>query len=112
MALFLADENFPLPVTEELRLLGHDVVTLQDLGKTDQGLPDADVLALAADQGRAVLTLNRRHFVRLHQEAPGHAGIVVCSLDLDFVGQARRISGAVGEAGSLAGQLLRVNRPG
>jgi hypothetical protein len=112
VALFLADENFPLPVTEELRRLGHDVVTLEDLGKTDQGLPDTAVLALAADQGRAVLTLNRRHFVLLHQEDPGHAGVVVCSLDLDFVGQARRISGAVGEAGTLAGQLLRVHRPG
>ena len=112
MARFLADENFPLPVSEELRVLGHDVVTLQELGKTDQGLADAAVLALATEPGRAVLTINRRHFVRLHQETPEHAGIVVCSLELDFDGQARRIAAAVDGLDSLSGQLLRINRPG
>jgi uncharacterized protein with PIN domain len=112
VARFLADENFPLRVTRELRVLGHDVVTLQELGKTDQGLADSNVLALATEQGRAVLTLNRRHFVRLHQETPDHAGIVVCSLDLDFDGQARRIAVAVEGKDALTGQLLRINRPG
>lgn len=112
MARFLADENFPLPVTEELRVFGHDVVTLQELGKTDQGLADAAVLALATEHGRAVLTINRRHFVRLHQETPEHAGIVVCSLDLDFDGQAGRIAAAVDGLDSLFGQLLRIHRPG
>jgi len=35
--LFLADENFLLPVTKELRRLNHDIVTLLNLGETDQG---------------------------------------------------------------------------
>lgn len=112
MALLLADENFPLPVTQELRALGHDVVTLQELGRSDQRLPDASVLQLAIEQGRAILTLNRRHFVRLHQEVPEHGGIVVCSLDVDFVGQARRIAEALHAAGSADGRLFRINRPG
>ena len=110
--LFLADENFPLPVTKELRRLGHDVVTLLDLGKTDQGLGDSAVLALATEQGRAVLTLNRRDFVRLHRQTPGHAGIIVCSLDIDFNGQAHRIAATLDEAESLSGSLFRINRPG
>ena len=61
---------------------------------------------------RAVVTLNRRHFVRLHAERPGHHGIIVCSFDVDFEGLARRIDGEIGIRGSLAGVLIRVNRPG
>jgi hypothetical protein len=58
-----------------------------------------------------VLTLNRRHFIRLHRENSDHAGIIVCTVDPDFTGQAERIHNAIGESGSLTGQLLRVNRP-
>lgn len=109
---FLADENFPFPVTLELRLLGHEVVTLEELGKSDQGLSDEGVLRLAVERDLALLTINRRHFVRLHERTPRHSGIVVCSLDLDFPGQAGRISEALERHGSVAGKLLRINRPG
>lgn len=112
MARLLADENFPLPVTQELRRLGDDVVTLDQLGKAGQGLRDEQVLSLAIESERAVLTLNRRHFIRLHEERPDHAGIIVCSLDVDFVGQAGRISEALGSHSSTRGVLIRVNRPG
>ena len=112
MARLLADENFPFPVTQELRRLGHDVVTLEELGKADQGLLDEAVLALAIEEDRAVLTVNRRHFVRLHQERREHSGIVVCSLDIDFVGQAKRIAAALESEVVVAGRLIRINRPG
>jgi hypothetical protein len=111
VARLLADENFPLPVTEQLRALGHDVVTLEDLGKSDQRLADEAVLDLAVELERALLTLNRRHFIRLHGQRPDHAGIVVCSVDIDFVGQARRISDALEASGPVAQRLLRINRP-
>jgi len=107
----LADENFPFPVVEALRVVGCDVLTLNDLGKAGQALTDVVVLKLALDS-RAVLTLNRKHFVRLHQSSSGHAGIIVCSFDLDFDGQAKRIRSALGSQSSVAGQLLRINRPG
>lgn len=58
-----------------------------------------------------MLTLNRRHFARLHASHPDHAGIVVSTFDPDFDGQAQRIHQAVAEQSSLAGQLIRVNRP-
>ncbi len=108
----LADENFPFPVVEALRSLGYDVLTLNDLGKTGQALTDVAVLKLASDDSRAVMTLNRKHFVRLHQSSSDHSGIIVCSFDLDFDGQANRIREAVGQQTSLASQLLRVNRAG
>jgi hypothetical protein len=111
MARFYSNENFLLPVVEKLRALGHDVLTIQETGKADQALPDNEVLKFATAENRVVLTLNRLHFIRLHRESAQHAGIIVCTVDPDFAGQAERIHKAVGEQASLNGQLLRVNRP-
>jgi transposase InsO family protein len=47
----------------------------------------------------------------LHASLPHHAGIIVCTLDLDFAGQARRIHAAIAPLTTLAGCLVRVNRP-
>jgi len=110
MASLYSNENFPLPVVEELRALGHDVLTIQEAGKADQALPDKEVLAFATRERRAVLTLNRLHFIRLHRQQPEHAGIIVCKFDPNFEAQAGRIHEAIGGQTTLAGQLLRVNR--
>jgi hypothetical protein len=111
MARLYANENFPLPVVEELRRLGHDVLTVQETGKAGQAISDEAVLEFACSDGRAALTLNRKHFIHLHAAHPNHAGIIVCTLDPDFVGQASRIHAAVVAQGLLSGQLIRVNRP-
>jgi hypothetical protein len=87
------------------------VITIQETGKAEQRTPDEDVLQLATADDRAVLTLNRKHFIRLHHHQPNHAGIVVCTVDPDFPGQADRIYAALGAAGDLRDQLIRVNRP-
>ena len=110
MARLYSNENFPLPVVEKLRALGHDVLTIQETGKADQAEPDDKVLEFAATENRALLTLNRRHFIRLHREHPQHAGIVICTVDSDFAGQADRIHKAISGQDSLKGQLIRVNR--
>ncbi len=112
MAQFYSNENFPLPVVEELRNLGHDVLTIQEAGRASQSVPDAEVLRFATDAERALITLNRRHFIRLHGELPDHHGIIVCTYDPDFPGQAQRIDAAVRGVENLAGQLLRVGRSG
>ena len=111
MADFYSNENFPLPVVEELRRLGHHVLTIQETGKSGLALRDEQVLAYATRHKRILLTINRRHFVRLHQSHAIHAGIIVCSFDPDFSGQAKRIHEAVGKLSNSAGQLIRVNRP-
>ena len=49
-----ADENFPLPVVEELRRLGFDVLTMYEDGKANQSLSDEEVLAIATAQQRAL----------------------------------------------------------
>ena len=110
MARFYSNENFPFPVVEALRRLGHDVLTIQETGLAGTALEDEKVLAFAVAAERAVLTLNRRDFVALHKVSPNHSGIVVCTVDSDFAGQANRIDGAIAPFASLHGHLVRVNR--
>ncbi|MBA2693266.1 MAG: DUF5615 family PIN-like protein [Rubrobacter sp.] len=111
MARLYANENFPLPVVEALRAMGNDVLTTHDAGKAGHAIPDEEVLAFARDDERAVFTLNRKHFVRLHHESPRHAGVVVCTFDPEFERQARRIHEVLVDHPALAGRLVRVNRP-
>ena len=108
MAQFYADENFDYPVVERLRVLGHDVLTVQESG--EQGGDDDQVLATATAASRIVLTFDRRDFSRLHKKSPIHAGIISCTWDPDSDALASRIDRTVA-VGSLAGQHLRVNKP-
>ena len=111
MARLFADENLAEPVVVELVRLGHDVLTVRAAGHADRSWPDPEVLAFAAREGRAVVTLNRKDFLRLHREVPRHAGIVVCTFDLDFARQAHRIDEALRDLGDPLGKVLRVNKP-
>jgi hypothetical protein len=112
VADILVDENFPFPVVEELRRFGHDLLTASEAGFARLKIPDDAVLRTAIQSGRAVLTLNRRHFMRLHMEHPAHLGIIVCTFDPDFVALAERIHAALIAIDDLRGVLIRVNRPG
>ena len=67
MARLYANENFPMPVVEELRRLGHNVLTIQEAGKGGQSVSDEEVIAFASSDSRALLTLNRKHFIHLHK---------------------------------------------
>jgi hypothetical protein len=60
---------------------------------------------------RVVLTLNRRHFVRLHLLGQPHSGIIVGTYDPPFEAQAQRIDEAILSFSELTGQLIRINRP-
>src|SRR5688572_21908307 len=109
MALY-ADENFPLRVVEELRRLGHDVITVLEDGRANQSVTDRDLLTRATELDRAILTLNRLDFKRLHLQIPEHAGIIICTEDPDRVGQAQRVAESIAKASQLRGQLIRVYR--
>lgn len=97
MARIYTDENFPFPVIEFLRAFGHDVLTAKDAGNTNQKIPDENVLEFAITSERAVLTRNRRDFIKLHRQNPEHAGIIVCTECNDFEGQATRIHEAISD---------------
>ena len=114
MARLYANENFPLPVVEELRRLGHDILTTLDAGNAGnagKALPAEAVLALAATEKRILITLNRKHFIRLHSLNPQHYGIIVCTVDPAFTAQAHRIHETLEASGSMTSKLIRINRP-
>lgn len=111
MVRLYADEQFPLLVSKLLRAMGHDVVTVQEAGNANLGIPDEEVLAFAIRDNRAVITLNRQDFIRLHRNSSKHFGIIVCTNDSDRQQMATRIDKAISTEKSLAGKLIRIVRP-
>jgi hypothetical protein len=113
MASLYSNENFPRRVVEELRRLGNDVLTSYEAGRANQKVPDDQVLAFATGQQRAVLTLNRLDFIRLHRYTQGaHAGIIVCTRDdAAPAAFAHRIRSALTTHRNPTGQLIRIVKP-
>lgn len=110
MARLYADEMFARQVSELLRIMGHDVLTVQEGGKANLGIPDDEVLAFVISDNRTVITLNRQYFIKLHKSSPEHLGIIVCTNDTDRSRMASRINEAINQEESLLGRLIRVVR--
>lgn len=108
MVRLYADEQFPRQVVELLRALEHDVLTVQEA--SNAGLSDEAVLAFAVSQNRAVLTLNRRDFFRLHRLNQEHCGIIACVDDVDRTRMATNINQVIDGLETITGQLIRVYR--
>jgi hypothetical protein len=111
MARLYTNENFPQQAVNRLREFGHDVETSHEAGASGVGTPDIEVLQYAIRERRVLVTLNRRHFVALHERVEGHGGIVVCSFDPDFRSLAGRIHDAISNQPDITNRLIRVNRP-
>ena len=88
MVRLYVNEQFPRIATEYLRSLGHDVLTVQEAGNA--GKSDPEVLAFAIADNRAILTQNRRDFVRLHRENSEHPGMLICS-DQEYLDSSVRL---------------------
>jgi hypothetical protein len=73
------DEDVFKDIASVLRRRGFDVVSVHELGHYEW--PDADHLAYAAAQGRALFSFNAVDYLALHrtylEEGKHHAGIVV-----------------------------------
>ena len=52
---------------------------------------------------------DRVYFIRLHHHTPNHAGIIVCTFDIDFVALAQRINTALAAQPDVNGQLIRID---
>lgn len=111
MARLYADEQYPYPVVELLRGMGHDILTVQEAGQANQRIPDSEVLAFASGEGRAVITQNRKDFIQLHRIQPDHGGIIVCTSDRNWVALGERIHAAILAEEPLQGKLIRIVRP-
>ncbi len=112
MARLYADEDFALPVVQELRRLGHDVLTVQDAGRAGQRIGDAEVLADATADQRSVLTHNHSDFKWLHRQGLPHNGIISCTQDpKEPLELARRVHDAIAVLPSLTNRFIRIVRP-
>jgi predicted nuclease of predicted toxin-antitoxin system len=110
MTRLYADEQFPLTVVKLLREMGHDVLTVQDANQAGLKISDIEVLNFATENNRAVLTLNRKDFIKLHYSTPNHSGIIVCRDDRNWKELAKRINDTILSVESLESSLIRVNR--
>jgi predicted nuclease of predicted toxin-antitoxin system len=106
------NENFPQKVVELLRDRGYDVLTTKDAGKSGVGIPDEAVLSFAVQENRALITINRKDFIRLHKINPEHTGIIVCTENHDLEQFVHHIHAKICALTQeeLSGQLLRVYR--
>lgn len=113
MANFYADENFRKSVVDELRRLGHDVLTSSQAGHSNIGFSDDAVIQFAVMRRRIILTFNRKHFIKFHKMEILHWGIVVCTEDKDNLSLAKRIHEAVANFSDddFKNTLIRINRP-
>jgi len=87
--------------------VGHDVLT--SLGAVRARFGSS---GFAAAEDQIPVSHNRRHFLELHrQSVEAHSGVVLCTIDPDYVALAERIHGAVEATVEMRDQLIRVNRP-
>lgn len=111
MIKLYADEQFPLPVVTILRTLGYDTLTIQDAGKAEQKIADPEVLQDAINLNRAVLTMNRRDFIRLHHQVPHHKEIIICKSNTNWEKIAHAIHNHLIKFESIHGELIRIKLP-
>ena len=78
----LLDEMFSDSIAQQLRAKGHDVISVA-ADPAVVGLPDDQVLAFAAGEGRALVTANIKDFVpldgRYRAAGQSHAGLILVS---------------------------------
>lgn len=110
MKLLLKDEDFPLHAFKILAELGHDILTLNDLKLNNISFPDSDVLSKAKTLERAIVTHNRRDFIKLHRDRKSpHFGIIVCTRFSNDHDLAHAIHNAI-NAVDISDQLVRITK--
>jgi predicted nuclease of predicted toxin-antitoxin system len=74
----LADENIPLPVVSALREESHDVSWI---GSQQPGIDDREVLQLARDEERVLITFDKDFGALIfHEDGPRPKGILLFRL--------------------------------
>ncbi|WP_254921376.1 DUF5615 family PIN-like protein [Nodularia sp. NIES-3585] len=94
----------------ELRQYGYDVLTSQEAGQANQGIPDEDVLTFAIENERVVITLNREDFIALHRNGISHQGMIICKTDRDYKGQIQALYAYLQQIEDLKNRLIRVKK--
>jgi predicted nuclease of predicted toxin-antitoxin system len=94
---FYLDEDLSDRIARIAREAGLDVVSSHETGR--DRLPDREQLRLAALDGRCLVTINGRHYIRLTEEflvtQRPHLGVLIIARSLlanDFAGVARALA--------------------
>ena len=114
---YLLDEDISHRVATGLRQRGIDAVSVHEIGRANLEIPDEDQLAFATQQGRVLVTFNRRDYETLSgrwsADGQTHAGILWCSEQTvtrrDIGGLVRALEAAAGRYESLAGICIHLS---
>jgi predicted nuclease of predicted toxin-antitoxin system len=74
----LVDVSAGQAVAEAIRQLGHDVAAVRD---RDARMPDVDILAWAAAEGRLVVTMDKDFGELVYRSGRPHAGVLLLRLE-------------------------------
>lgn len=83
LSLYLDDCAFSHRLRQLLCQAGHDVEAPADVDPPLTGADDSVHFDHAKSTGRVILTLNPRDFKMLHDQSPGHPGILAVYQDND-----------------------------
>lgn len=85
---FVVDESSGQSVVNELRRLGHDAISIQELFP---GMDDPPILEIAVDDDRIVITNDKDFGELVYRSGMPHVGIVLFRLDDEGVGNRVRM---------------------
>ncbi len=107
--LYLDEDCSDKRLKKALVEFGYDVQTTHDANNL--GKDDKTQLIYAVSQNRAIVTHNRKDFIRIHKETPKHSGIIICTQNPNNQQLAEKIDEKIRTQDQLTNLLLRVNRP-
>ena len=83
-ARLYSNENLPLPVVGALQERGHNVLTTRHAGKSNEGIPDDEVLRFCCRKQTSGHHAQPAGLHPPHRLSPNHKGIIVCTNNADF----------------------------
>jgi hypothetical protein len=110
MARLYANGNFPQPVVQALRVLGHEVLTVLETGKAEQAWPDDQVLEFARQPELCFTNHESKALYPFARAATQTRRNHRLYIRPDFSSQARRNHEAIQQNSPLAGKLVRIYR--
>lgn len=85
---FIADENLGIQVPHYLKELGIDIVAIRDIAP---GEPDTEVLKLANEQDRVLITLDKDFGELVFHQKLIHSGVIFLRLQDESVANKKKV---------------------
>lgn len=85
---FITDENLGIKIPKFLKSLGYDVISVIDIAFSK---PDTDILDLANEEGRILLTTDKDFGELVFKEGLIHSGVILLRLKDESVDNKKRV---------------------